>query len=99
MSAIGGRHGFSTRELGYTLDGVPLGDQRYGNYNGLSVSRAITSDSVSRVTISSGAVSLGVASQQPRRGHQDVQRGYVSYLDQHQRAWTFDGHQRGHQVN
>ena len=29
-------HGFSTQQLGYTLDGVPLGDQQYGNYNGLS---------------------------------------------------------------
>jgi hypothetical protein len=55
-------HGFSTQQLGYTLDGVPLGDQQYGNYNGLSVSRAITSENVGRVTLSSGAGSLGVAS-------------------------------------
>ena len=34
----------------------------YGNYNGLSVSRAVTSENVSRVTLSSGAGSLGVAS-------------------------------------
>ena len=32
-------HGFSTQQLGYTMDGVPLGDQQYGNYNGLSPSR------------------------------------------------------------
>jgi iron complex outermembrane receptor protein len=55
-------HGFSTQQLGYTLDGVPLGDQQYGNYNGLSVSRAVTSQNVGRVTLSSGAGSLGVAS-------------------------------------
>ncbi len=55
-------HGFSTQQLGYTLDGVPLGDQQYGNYNGLSVSRAITSENVGRVNLSSGAGSLGVAS-------------------------------------
>ena len=55
-------HGFSTQQLGYTMDGVPLGDQQYGNYNGLSVSRALTSENVSRVTLSSGAGSLGVAS-------------------------------------
>ena len=55
-------HGFSTQQLGYTLDGVPLGDQQYGNYNGLSVSRAITSENVGRVNLSSGAGALGVAS-------------------------------------
>jgi outer membrane receptor protein involved in Fe transport len=55
-------HGFSTQQLGYTMDGVPLGDQQYGNYNGLSVSRALISENVGRVTLSSGAGSLGVAS-------------------------------------
>jgi len=55
-------HGFSTQQLGYTMDGVPLGDQQYGNYNGLSVSRALTSENVGQVTLSSGAASLGVAS-------------------------------------
>ncbi len=55
-------HGFSTQQLGYTMDGVPLGDQQYGNYNGLSVSRSITSENVDRVTVSSGAGALGVAS-------------------------------------
>ena len=55
-------HGFSTQQLGYTMDGVPLGDQQYGNYNGLSVSRSVTSENVGRVTLSSGAGSLGVAS-------------------------------------
>jgi iron complex outermembrane receptor protein len=55
-------HGFSTQQLGYTMDGVPLGDQQYGNYNGLSVSRALTSENVDHVILSSGAGSLGVAS-------------------------------------
>ena len=55
-------HGFATQQLGYTMDGVPLGDQQYGNYNGLSPSRALTSENVGRVTLSSGAGSLGVAS-------------------------------------
>ena len=55
-------HGFSTQQLGYTLDGVPLGDQQYGNYNGLSTARAISSENVSRVELSSGAGALGVAS-------------------------------------
>jgi len=55
-------HGFTTQQLGYTLDGIPLGDQQYGNYNGLSVSRAISSENVARVELASGAGSLGVAS-------------------------------------
>ena len=55
-------HGFSTQQLGFTMDGVPLGDQQYGNYNGLSPSRAVSSENVSRVVLSSGAGSLGVAS-------------------------------------
>ncbi|WP_297511190.1 TonB-dependent receptor [uncultured Caulobacter sp.] len=129
-------HGFSTQQLGYTMDGVPLGDQQYGNYNGLSVSRSVTSENVSRVTLSSGAGSLGVPSTSNLGGaietfsrdpaaergltvNQTVGshdafrtfvrleggdlgngfRGYVSYLRQDAKAWDFNGHQRGHQVN
>ena len=55
-------HGFTTQQLGYTMDGVPLGDQQYGNYNGLSPSRAVSSENVARTTLSSGAGALGVAS-------------------------------------
>lgn len=36
-------HGFNQNQLGFTLDGVPLGDQSYGNYNGLSPQRAALS--------------------------------------------------------
>lgn len=54
--------GFSQAQLGFTLDGVPLGDQQYNNYNGLSISRAITSDNVSSVDVSQGAGALDVAS-------------------------------------
>ena len=55
-------HGFNTQQLGYTMDGVPLGDQQYGNYNGLSMSRALSSENTDKVVLSSGAGSLGVAS-------------------------------------
>jgi iron complex outermembrane recepter protein len=55
-------HGFSASQLGYTLDGVPLGDQTYGNYNGLSPQRAIISEDVGRVALASGAGDLGTAS-------------------------------------
>ncbi|WBO24071.1 TonB-dependent receptor [Sphingomonas abietis] len=55
-------HGFSASQLGYTMDGIPLGDQTYGNYNGLSPQRAIISEDVGRVTLASGAGDLGTAS-------------------------------------
>ncbi|WP_174287122.1 TonB-dependent receptor [Sphingomonas bacterium] len=55
-------HGFNQQQLGYTLDGLPLGDQQYGNYNGLSPQRAIISEDVGRVTLASGAGDLGTAS-------------------------------------
>ncbi|MDB5737135.1 MAG: TonB-dependent receptor, partial [Sphingomonas bacterium] len=55
-------HGFSASQLGYTLDGIPLGDQTYGNYNGLSPQRAIISENVGSVTLASGAGDLGTAS-------------------------------------
>jgi len=52
-------HGSSTQQLGYAMDGVPLGDQQYGNYNGLSPSRAVTSENVERVTCFSAPAPLG----------------------------------------
>ncbi|MBC3873426.1 TonB-dependent receptor [Undibacterium flavidum] len=55
-------HGFSAQQLGYTLDGVPLGDQQYGNYNGLSPQRAIISENVRNVVLNSGAGDLATAS-------------------------------------
>ncbi|WP_437441248.1 TonB-dependent receptor [Sphingomonas morindae] len=55
-------HGFSSSQLGYTLDGVPLGDQTYGNYNGLSPQRAVISENVGTVTLATGAGDLGTAS-------------------------------------
>ncbi len=55
-------HGFNQQQLGYTLDGVPLGDQQYGNYNGLSPQRAVISENVGRVTLATGAGNLGTPS-------------------------------------
>ena len=55
-------HGFNQQQLGYTLDGVPLGDQQYGNYNGLSPQRAIISENVGSVRLASGAGDLGTPS-------------------------------------
>jgi iron complex outermembrane receptor protein len=54
--------GFDRNRLGFTLDGVPLGDMTYGNHNGLHISRAIPSENIARVSLSQGAGSLDVAS-------------------------------------
>jgi iron complex outermembrane recepter protein len=54
--------GFQKDQLGYTLDGVPLGDMSYGNYNGLHISRAIVSENLGRVELAQGAASLSTAS-------------------------------------
>ena len=54
--------GFNQSQMGYTLDGVPLGDMSYNGHNGLHVSRAIASENIARVDVSQGAGSLGIAS-------------------------------------
>lgn len=54
--------GFNQNQLGFTLDGVPLGDMSYGNHNGLHISRAISSENVGLVTVAQGSGALGTAS-------------------------------------
>ena len=54
--------GFSQNQMGFTLDGVPLGDMSYGNYNGLHVSRAISSENLGQTNLSEGTGALGTAS-------------------------------------
>ncbi len=54
--------GFNQNQLGFTLDGIPLGDMSYGNVNGLHISRAITSDNIGTVKVSQGSGALGTAS-------------------------------------
>lgn len=50
---------FNQNQIGFTFDGVPLGDGSYGNNNGLHVSRAVISENVGRVSVSQGAGSIG----------------------------------------
>ena len=57
-----GVRGFNQNYMGFTLDGIPLGDMSYGNNNGLHISRAIASENIGRVNLSQGSGSLGVAS-------------------------------------
>ncbi|MFZ4603807.1 MAG: TonB-dependent receptor [Caulobacterales bacterium] len=54
--------GFSQTQLGFTLDGVPLGDMSYSNHNGLHISRALISENVSRAQLAQGASDLDAAS-------------------------------------
>ena len=51
--------GFNQNQLGFTLDGIPLGDASYGNNNGLHISRAITSENIGVTRVSQGAGSIG----------------------------------------
>lgn len=54
--------GFNQNQMGFTLDGVPLGDMSYANHNGLHISRAIMSENIGRVSLSQGAGALATAS-------------------------------------
>lgn len=53
--------GFTQDQLGFTMDGIPLGDLAYGNDNGLSINRALASENNGPATISQGAGALGTA--------------------------------------
>src|SRR4051812_11767275 len=50
---------FNQNQIGYTLDGIPLGDGSYGNTNGLHISRAISSENIGQTIVSQGAGSIG----------------------------------------
>ena len=54
--------GFNQNQLGFTLDGIPLGDMSYGNSNGLHISRAIISENLGVAAVAQGAGALGTAS-------------------------------------
>lgn len=55
-------HGFDQSRLGFTLDGIPLGNMSYGTTTGLQVTRAVSSDNLSTVELAQGAGALGTAS-------------------------------------
>ena len=54
--------GFNTTHLGYTLDGMPLGDGAYNNYNGLTISRALISENLGRADLATGIAGLAIPS-------------------------------------
>ena len=54
--------GFNQNRLGFTLDGIPLGDMSYGNTNGLHISRALISENLGLAEVAQGSGALGTAS-------------------------------------
>lgn len=54
--------GFQTAQIGQTLDGLPLGDMSYGNFNGLGVNRAIDAENLGGAGVAQGNGALGTAS-------------------------------------
>lgn len=54
--------GFNQNQLGFTLDGIPLGDFSYGNDNGLHISRAISPENIAGTRVTQGAGSITAAS-------------------------------------
>ncbi|WP_147461204.1 TonB-dependent receptor plug domain-containing protein, partial [Pseudomonas savastanoi] len=54
--------GFDMHHLGYTLDGVTLGNMSFGNFNGLSITRAIIAENIAASEVAPGIGSLGTAS-------------------------------------
>ncbi|NWB97023.1 TonB-dependent receptor [Pseudomonas gingeri] len=54
--------GFDMHHLGYTLDGVTLGDMSFGNFNGLTINRAIIPENIGSTEVAEGTGALGTAS-------------------------------------
>jgi iron complex outermembrane receptor protein len=54
--------GFNQNQLGFNLDGIPLGDMTYGNNNGLHISRAIAPENIGITRVAQGSGSLGTQS-------------------------------------
>lgn len=54
--------GFNENQLGFTIDGIPLGEQGYNIYNGLSTTRAVITENLHDTSISQGAGAVDVAS-------------------------------------
>jgi iron complex outermembrane recepter protein len=53
---------FNQNQLGFTFDGIPLGDMSYGNHNGLHISRVVSPENIGSVKVSQGAGSIGTQS-------------------------------------
>lgn len=54
--------GFQSAQIGQTMDGVPLGDMSYGNWNGLGIGRAVDASNLESAAVTQGTGALGTAS-------------------------------------
>lgn len=54
--------GFQSAQIGQTMDGIPLGDMSYGNWNGLGIGRAIDASNLESASVTQGTGALGTAS-------------------------------------
>lgn len=54
--------GFGQSQLGFTLDGVPLGDMSYVNTSGLYIGRAIIAENIGRIEVAQGSGAVGTPS-------------------------------------
>ncbi|ATU71502.1 outer membrane heme receptor [Gluconacetobacter sp. SXCC-1] len=55
-------HGFSQNQIGFSLDGIPLGESVYRNYNGLNAVAALSSENVGHMDMSQGAGAVDMPS-------------------------------------
>ncbi len=53
--------GFNQSQLGFTLDGIPLGNMMYGNDNGLHISRALISENLGSAEVAEGVGGVSTA--------------------------------------
>ncbi|MBV1832526.1 TonB-dependent receptor domain-containing protein [Novacetimonas pomaceti] len=56
--------GFSRNQVGASLDGIPMGEQGFGNINGLTVDEAVIQENLSGMTVSQGAGAVDTPSAQ-----------------------------------
>lgn len=54
--------GFQSAQIGQTMDGIPLGDMSYGNWNGLGIGRAVDAANLESASVTQGTGALGTAS-------------------------------------
>ena len=53
---------FNQNQLGFTFDGIPLGDMSYGNHNGLHISRVVSPENIASVRVAQGGGAVGTQS-------------------------------------
>ncbi|AQU88626.1 hypothetical protein B0W47_15540 [Komagataeibacter nataicola] len=54
--------GFNQSQIGATLDGIPMGDQGFQQYNGLDINEAVIQDNIAAMQLSQGGGALSTPS-------------------------------------